>query len=105
MRRDTENLIKSLDPPNVEYHALYGVGVKTPASFVYTDAQWPDSQPQVVYGDGDGTVNLRSLRGYQRWYGKQDQKIFSKEVSGADHLQILRHQDVLDYLVKLAVPS
>lgn len=101
MRRDTEKLTFNLDPPEVEYHALYGVGVKTPETFVYTAKQWPDSQPNVIYGDGDGTVNLRSLLGYQRWVNKQNEKIFFKELKGVDHLAILKSQDTIDYIMNL----
>jgi lysophospholipase-3 len=101
MRLDTQGLTYSLDAPKVEYHALYGVGVKTPESFVYTASQWPDSQPSVLYGDGDGTVNLRSLYGFKRWYDQQNERIFFKELKGIDHLAILKNQDTIDYILSL----
>jgi lysophospholipase III len=101
MRVDTQNLIYDLKPPNIELHLIYGTGLKTPEQFVYTEAQWPDSQPSVFYGDGDGTVNLRSLLGYQRWFTKQKQKILFKELPGAEHLAILKNQNVTDYILNL----
>ena len=102
LRKNTEKLVYDLIPPDVEVHALYGVGLKTPESFIYKkEYQWPDYQPSVIYGDGDGTVNLRSLHGFKRWIGKQDQPISFKEVPGAEHLATLRHPDVIDYINKL----
>ena len=101
MRLDTQQLTFNLDPPQVEFHALYSSGVKTPDSFIYSASQWPDLQPSVVYGDGDGTVNLRSLFGFKRWFGKQDEKIFVKELKGIDHLAILKNQEAIDYIINL----
>lgn len=101
MRLDVEKLTYDLVAPQVEVHALYGIGVKTPESFIYTGTQWPDSQPSVVFGDGDGTVNLRSLYGYKRWLNKQNEKIYFKELKGIDHLAILKNQDAIDYIINL----
>jgi lysophospholipase-3 len=77
--KKTNRLLNEVDAPRVELHTLYGVDMKTPASFIYKkESDWPDSQPSVIYGDGDGTVNKRSLLGYQRWVGQQSQPIFFK---------------------------
>lgn len=60
LRKNTENLIYKLTPPNVELHCLYGVKMKTPEVLVYAkEKDFPDTQPSVIYGDGDGTVNLK----------------------------------------------
>lgn len=102
LRKNTEFLVYDMKPPQVELHCLYGVNLKTPESFIYTkESAWPDSQPSVVYGDGDGTVNLRSLLGYRRWIGKQSQPIAYKEISGAEHVATLRNQEVIDYILRL----
>lgn len=69
--------------------------------FSFKQKNFPDSQPGVVYGDGDGTVNLRSLHGFKHWIGKQKQPIYNKEFSGADHLGILKNKDMIDYLLNL----
>lgn len=105
MRLDVEKLTYDLFAPEIEVHALYGVGVKTTESFVYTGNQFPDSQPNVIYGDGDGTVNIRSLLGYKRWYNDQNEKIFFKEFKGVDHLAILKNQDAIDYILNLIINS
>lgn len=57
-----------------------------------------DSYPQLILGDGDGTVNLRSLEGCLYWKTKQKQKIYHQTFAGVDHMEILRNQHVLDYV-------
>lgn len=102
LRENTKDLIYDLNPPDVEVHALYGIDVKTPAGFIWKNQKsFPDSQPTVVYGDGDGTVNLRSLYGFKHWIGKQKQPIFNKEFSGSDHLGILKNPDMIAYILNL----
>lgn len=102
MRENTKNLIMNLNPPDVEFHALYGVEMKTPAGFVWKKQKdFPDTQPSVIYGDGDGTVNLRSLYGYRRWIGKQKKPIYFKEFKGVDHLGILKSKGVIQYIMNL----
>ena len=98
MRQDTEKLIDSLVPPGVEVHCIHGKNVKTPAAFNYSKKQWFDYQPDVVWGDGDGTVNIRSLHGCLRWQGKQKQKITHKEFANVDHLGMLDNKDVNNYI-------
>lgn len=104
MREDTENLIKKLDPPGVEVHCLYGTNVKTPGAFWYTGhrsggkSQWYDAQPNVIYDDGDGSVNLRSLMACERWANLQKQNVILKGFSGAEHLQMLKRPDIRLYI-------
>ena len=100
MRQDTANLIRSLTPPGVEVHCVHGYGIPTPGTLVYTGNMWPDSQPNVRTDDGDGTVNIRSLKGCLHWQGKQPQKIYHVPVKGAEHMEILDNKDVLVYLKK-----
>lgn len=102
MRKATQNLVYNLDPPQVETHCLYGMGLKTPEAFSYAKPKdFPDAQPAVVFGDGDGTVNLRSLQGFRRWLGKQKQPIFFQEVPGAEHVATLKHPAVINYIIDL----
>lgn len=101
MLLDTQNLTHNLVAPEVEYHALYGTGLKTAEGYIYTESEWPDSSPSLVYGDGDGTVNLRSFKGYTRWYGKQKESIFYKELPGVDHSGILKNKQTIDYILSL----
>lgn len=60
----------------------------------------------MVTGDGDGTVNLRSLKSCEYWGSKEAKNghpVYSVELEGADHLAILGDTRVLDYIAKLLV--
>lgn len=99
MRQDTEHLLDTLQHPGVEVHCIHGRQVKTPEAFNYTNAQWHDAQPNVIFGDGDGTVNLRSLAACERWVGV-DEKHPVKHVifDGAEHIAMLAKPDIVDYI-------
>lgn len=45
-------------------------------SLIFKPGKFPDGYPTFVYGDGDGTVNKRSLEGCLHWVGQQKQKIY-----------------------------
>jgi lysophospholipase-3 len=69
---------------------------------VYKKAKdFPDKQPSVIYGDGDGTVNLRSMEAFRQWIGKQKHKLFYREFPGAEHLATLKFPPVIDYILDL----
>ena len=102
LHQNTKDLIYDFQAPNIELHCLYGVKYKTPERFVFLkEKDFPDTQPSVVYGDGDGTVNLKSLRGYERWMGKQKQPIKFQEFEGVEHLVTLKHPPIIDYILNL----
>lgn len=57
--------------------------------------------PVLVTGDGDGTVNKRSLASCERWAGTKAQgakTIHSIEVPNADHMGILSDKRVVKYV-------
>ncbi|CAF0721102.1 unnamed protein product [Brachionus calyciflorus] len=102
MRKNTERLIYHFEPPNVESHFLYGTGLKTPESFTYLKPKdFPDSQPAVTYGDGDGTVNLKSLQGFKKWIGQTKYGIYNQEIPGAEHVATLKHPTTIEYIIQL----
>lgn len=58
--------------------------------------------PTLVTGDGDGTVNIRSLKSCESWAGKQGGKtVHSIEVPNADHMGILSDKRVIQYVLTL----
>ncbi|XP_019876595.2 phospholipase A2 group XV isoform X2 [Aethina tumida] len=101
MRQDTEPYQLNFKPPGVEVHCLYGVNVNTVEKLHYKPGTWLDGYPTLIYGDGDGTVNRRSLEGCLHWRSLQKQKIHVIPFEKVDHLQILNNPDVLDYLAAL----
>ena len=50
------------------------------------------------FGDGDGTVNLRSLNACKSWRSKQSQAVNIKIFSGVDHMRILSDYNVTSYI-------
>ncbi|XP_007558685.1 lysosomal phospholipase A and acyltransferase, partial [Poecilia formosa] len=97
MRKDTEPLVSDLTAPGVAVHCLYGNGIPTPEAFRYSD-KFPDMEPNVTYGDGDGTVNLRSAVQCKRWAGQQKQPVMLKELPGNEHVEMLANITTLEYI-------
>ena len=52
--------------PNVSTYCFYGLGIPTPLTYIYDDG-FPNTQPTVVFGDGDQLVNKESLDICLRW--------------------------------------
>ena len=51
----------------VTAHCLYGTRVPTIEKYHFKNGEFPDKQPTVTYGDGDGIVNKRSLEACNNW--------------------------------------
>ncbi|XP_062317807.1 group XV phospholipase A2 [Osmerus eperlanus] len=97
MRQDTEPLVSALQAPGVAIHCLYGSGVPTAEAFKY-DGKFPDVEPTVVQGEGDGTVNLLSAMQCKRWLGKQKQPVHLVELPGNEHVNMLLNITTVDYI-------
>jgi len=54
-----------------------------------------------VKGDGDGTVNIRSLKGCLKWDGAQKQAVHHKVFKGINHVDMLRREEPTSYVVDL----
>lgn len=54
--------------------------------------------PQLISGDGDGTVNIRSLEACMHWQKSQKQKVYHQGFPGVDHTEILRNRDILAHI-------
>lgn len=98
MWNDTRGLVKDLQPPGIEHHCLYGTGVSTTEKLMYY--KFPDSTPVLKKGDGDGTVNTKSLEACTRWQTKQKHKVHVQSFKHVNHLGMLKHPDVVGYLEK-----
>jgi lysophospholipase-3 len=100
---DTRNLTYKLDAPNVEVHCIHGYGVHTMEHLDYKEDTFPDHQPKISFGDGDGTVNTRSLQGCLRWQGKQNQTVHYGNYSGIDHMSVMTDAAIINYLLSVAI--
>ncbi|KAK6043855.1 Lecithin:cholesterol acyltransferase [Cooperia oncophora] len=69
-------------------HCLYGTGVPTPEQFSWGKGYFPDYQPSVTYGDGDGTVNRISA------------EVFVHEIPNAEHMAILQSPPAIEIIRK-----
>ncbi|XP_055638226.1 phospholipase A2 group XV-like [Toxorhynchites rutilus septentrionalis] len=103
MRKDTIPYSLNFTAPGVELHCLYGVGTPTVEMLNYEKSYDLTGKPTLVNGDGDGTVNKRSLEACKHWSAKQKQPIFVQEFQGTDHMAILANLNVLDSIVKVLV--
>jgi lysophospholipase-3 len=65
------------EPPGVPLHCIYGLGVNTPELFTWARGYFPDYQPVISYGDGDGTVNRQSLEVCRKWANDTKGKVVS----------------------------
>lgn len=91
------------NPPNVPLYCLYGTGVDTPEKFFYGTDEFPDTFPKTLFGNGDGTVNIRSLQACQKFIGKQQQQVVIKSFSKAEHLGIIGDPRVIEYIKNLVL--
>nr|XP_040023961.1 phospholipase A2 group XV-like isoform X2 [Gasterosteus aculeatus aculeatus] len=100
MRQDTETLVADFTPPGVAVHCLYGSGVATAEAYKYSE-DFPDVEPTVVLGDGDGTVNLWSAVQCGRWVGRQKQPVTLLELPANEHVDMLVNYTTVAYIKKV----
>ncbi|XP_043937164.1 phosphatidylcholine-sterol acyltransferase isoform X2 [Protopterus annectens] len=98
MWEDNKDFLNKLPPPGVETYCLYGTGIPTEETYIYS-MDFPSKDPSdAVYADGDGTVNTRSLALCKLWQGKQKQAVHIQELKGIEHLDMVYHNTTLDYI-------
>uniref|UniRef100_A0A1I7ZKU3 Lecithin-cholesterol acyltransferase-like 1 n=1 Tax=Steinernema glaseri TaxID=37863 RepID=A0A1I7ZKU3_9BILA len=95
--------VAALAAPGVALHCVYGRGVATPETFSWAAGYFPDYQPTATNGDGDGTVNLRSLEACARWNATNNagRPVSLHALDGADHMSILGDSRTIDLLRNL----
>ena len=57
--------------------------------------------PELVMGDGDGTVNIRSLRACLKWTGEQNQSVHHEVFPGVNHSDMLKTDETVQYFVDI----
>lgn len=101
-----EKSVKGVDffngPTGVdEVYCLYGTSLPTDHKMVYSPPSilrrpFPNQVPTVMYGNGDGTVNIRSLEVCKMW-----SNVTVIPLPLARHLEIMRDARVLKLMRKL----
>lgn len=123
MVEDTKGLLGGLPPPQVEVFCIHGSQVNTTERVIYPPGSFPPTlaarrqkppssnksnnlkwwpfptEPSLVKGDGDGTVNIRSLKGCLKWDGAQKQAVHHKVFKGINHVDMLRREEPTSYVV------
>lgn len=105
MRKDTIQYAANFTPPGVEIHCIYGHNVDTVEKIRYKKSDVPDGKPDLIMGDGDGTVNLRSLEGCMKWEMLQTQPVTTVPLKDVDHMSILSDGRVVKYIADLMTPK
>ncbi|KAH0670025.1 hypothetical protein KY285_024180 [Solanum tuberosum] len=91
-----DNLVTSTD--QVPITCVIGCGVKTPETLLYADGDF-DKLPEIVYGDGDGTVNMVSLLSFESNKSTyQHLKVI--KLQGVSHTGILKDEIALEKIVE-----
>lgn len=80
--------------PNVDTYCFYGISVPTPKMFEYGNGlgAFPTD---IVYGDGDGTVNLPSSEVCLRWVSMQNYLFNNMTFQGVNHSAMIYNNMVL----------
>ena len=92
-------LIGKIEAPEVPITCIMGTGVRTPESLFYRNGDF-DEQPEVSYGDGDGTVNMVSLLALQSlWGDEKNQSLKVIKIGGVSHTSILKDEVPLDKII------
>lgn len=86
-------IVKEWPAPNVPTYCYYGLGVSTPETFEY-DAGFPDTQPNITNGEGDGAVNKASLEICLRWVNS-GYTFNSRVFQGLHHAEIINDPETL----------
>ncbi|KAH3761057.1 hypothetical protein Pelo_7125 [Pelomyxa schiedti] len=77
---------------------LYATGVRTPEMLQYFDSDW-DSYPKKRHGDGDGTVNVKSLVYACDMWTSQGYDVETRTYPGVTHVGILANNAVISSIV------
>ncbi|KAL7058142.1 hypothetical protein AAHC03_016739 [Spirometra sp. Aus1] len=104
MYMNTRDLVDGTTGPTGvdEVYCVHGSNVSTAAAMVYAPpstfvSPFPDQSPTILFDDGDGTVNERSLAVCSRW-----KDVRYTVLPSADHLGIVRDPRFLQQLLDIA---
>ncbi|KAL6012940.1 Lecithin-cholesterol acyltransferase-like 1 [Asimina triloba] len=82
-------LVEKLILPNVAITCIIGSGIKTPETLFYGEDGF-DKQPDILYGDGDGTVNMASLLAVESEWVEGVGPVKVTKITHVSHTSILK---------------
>lgn len=92
-------LMEKLIAPGVPITCIFGSGIRTPETLFYGENGF-DEQPEILYGEGDGTVNMLSLLALESlWANMKNQTLKAIKVRGASHTSILKDYGAIDKIL------
>ena len=94
--------LTELAPPNVTTYCYYGTQVHTPLTLVYKEGEFPNKQPTVLKGNGDGTVNEASLEACSTWKAAQPSyDVELRSFPGVSHFDMVTDSGVLQAVMEI----
>ncbi|WOK95599.1 hypothetical protein Cni_G04306 [Canna indica] len=94
-------LLEEMALPGVPVTCIAGVRVRTPETLVYNGGGKFDEAPELVYGDGDGLVNLESLLALEsQWSNSPEQELKVIKIPNATHSGILMEEFAVREVIK-----
>lgn len=98
----TQAYVNHFEPPRVPVHIIYSYNVSTLHHLAYTSTKkenWWEKDADKVYGDGDGTVPIESLRAAEKWIGQQPEPIKKDAIPNYSHVAILHRDEYVDLVL------
>lgn len=100
---DTKNLTYNLIHPGTEVHCIHGSQIDTMEHLDYKMNDFPDHAPGIRNGNGDSTVNIRSLSACKKW-GQLEHKwpFVYRNYPHVDHMGVMSDPRILKHLLALS---
>ena len=89
------------EAPMVPWTYIIGVGIPTAEQLIYWDDGF-DRQPEMVYGDGDDTINLASMLALEEKVGMQPgqkERFKSMKFAGVQHSALITDERALSVVI------
>lgn len=87
--------------PGVTVHCLFGHNIGDTVDTL--DFGWGfNPNPQLIRGDGDGTVNKRSLIGCSHWQdsaAQNNHKVYQQAFQNVEHYNLLGDNNAINYIL------
>ena len=62
---------------------------------MFTEGEFPDTEPNQIFGDGDGTVNINSLESCSVWHTQMTYNLTMEKFANVEHVAALKDDDII----------